>query len=202
MVWKKKSFEKGPKMNLPKGTTIFGAGTGNIRGDGKSDIITLDKFSRLSLLSEDGKTQWTSLDRFGETDNYYQTKEKKNDDYRDNSPWTVYIPGRVVIKDLEGEGIPQVIVSKNEPTTRLFGRARSYESGEIYCLAWDQSELVTSWKTKPFRGYISDFQVKDVDNDGNEELVLAVVNPDETKEGIAGVLSSKKVSNVYFFKLF
>ena len=202
MVWKKKSFEKGPKMVLPKGTGIFGAATANIRGNGKSEIITLDKFDRLNILSEDGKIQWNSPDRFGGTDNFYETKKKKHDDFRDDSPWRVYIPGRVLIKDLEGDGIPQIIVSRNEPTTRLFEKAKSYEKGEIHCLIWDQSELATSWKTRSFKGYIPDFQVKDVDNDGNEELVFAVVGPKDTGEGISGLLSDKKISNIYFFKLF
>ena len=174
----------------------------NIRGNGKSEIITLDRFDRLNILSEDGKTQWNSSDRFGGTNNFYETKKKWREDYRDDSPWRVYIPGRILIKDLEGDGIPQVIVNKNEPTTRLFEKARSYESGEIQCLVWDQPNLETSWKTRSFKGYIPDFQVKDVNNDGNEELVFAVVGPDETGEGISGVLSDKKISNIYFFKLF
>jgi hypothetical protein len=36
--------------------------------------------------------------------------------------------------------------------------------------------------------------VKDVDNDGNEELVVAVVQP--------GTLAEKVTSNISFFKLF
>lgn len=202
MVWGKKSFEKGRKMDLPKGTNIFGAAMANIRGNGKPEIITIDKFERLNILSETGKTEWKSADRFGGTNNFYDTKKKKHDDFRDQSPWRVFIPGRILIKDLEGDGIPQVIVNKNEPVTRLSQRARTYETGEINCLIWDQSELATAWKTRSFKGYIPDFQVKDVDNDGNEELVFAVVGPDETEEGITGLLSDKKISSIYFFKLF
>jgi TolB-like protein len=201
MVWKKKSFEKGPKMPFPKGTGIFGVAAADIRGNGKTEFITVDKFDRLSILSEDGKIQWKSFDRFGGTDNYYDTKKKQYYDYRESWPWRVYIPGRVLVKNLEGDGIPQIIVNKNEPTNRLFGRAKSYENGEIYCLTWDDGDLVTSWKTRPIRSYIADYQVKDVDNDGNEELVIAVVGTEDTGEGISGALSNKKISNIYFFKL-
>ena len=202
MVWKKKSFEKGPKMDLPKGTGIFGVALADIRGTGKPDIIALDKFDRLSILSEDGKIQWKSTDRFGGTGNYYDTKKKQRDDYRDASPSRVYILGRVLAKDLNGDGILRIIVNKNEPTTRLFERAVSYEKGEIECLFWDESDLVSDWKTRALRDYIADYQVKDVDNDGNEELVVAVVGKEETGEGILGVLSKTKISNIFFFKLF
>jgi TolB-like protein len=202
MVWKKKSYEKGPKMPFPKETLIFGVAMADIRGEGKPEIITLDKFDRLNVLSEDGKTKWKSNDHFGGTDTFYDTKKKWREDYRDASPWRVYIPGRVLVKDLYGDGIPQIIVNKNELTTRLFEKARSFESGEIHSLIWNESDLVTDWKTRAFRDYVADFQVKDVDNDGNEELVFAVIGSEETGEGISGLVSRKTVSNIFFFKLF
>jgi hypothetical protein len=52
------------------------------------------------------------------------------------------------------------------------------------------------------KGYIADYQVKDVENDGNEELVVAVVSRDDPGEGITGLVSRKTISNIYFFKLF
>jgi len=202
MVWKKKSFEKGPKMDFPPGTNIYGVAMADIRGEGKPQIIALDRFDRLNVISEDGKTMWKSIDRFGGTDIFYDTKKKWRDDYKDGSPYRVYIPGRILVKDLYGDGIPQIIINKNELTTRIFEKARSFESGEIYCLIWDESDLVTDWKTRTLRDYIADFQVKDVDNDGNEDLVFAVVGSKETGEGDSGLFSNKIVSNIYFFKLF
>jgi len=202
MVWKKKSFKKGPKMDFPPGTNIYGVAMADIRGEGKPQIIALDRFDRLNVISEDGKTMWKSIDRFGGTDIFYDTKKKWRDDYRDGSPYRVYIPGRILVKDLYGDGIPQIIINKNELTTRIFEKARSFESGEIYCLIWDESDLVTDWKTRTLRDYIADFQVKDVDNDGNEDLVFAVVGSKETGEGDSGLFSNKIVSNIYFFKLF
>jgi len=61
---------------------------------------------------------------------------------------------------------------------------------------------VTDWRTRAVKDYIADFQVKDVDNDGNEDLVVAVVGKEETGEGISAVLSKKTISNIFFFKLF
>jgi hypothetical protein len=201
MVWKKRSFEKGPKMPFPKETNIFGVAMADLRGEGKPEFITIDPFDRLNILSEDGKIKWKSDGRFGGTDTFYDTKRKKRDDYRDDSPWRVYINTRVLVKDLNGEGIPQVIVIKNELVTRLFEKARSFETGEIYSLVWDESGLVADWKTRPLKDYIADFQVKDVDNDGNEDLVVAVVGSEATGEGISGLLK-KTISNIFFFKLF
>jgi len=43
-------------------------------------------------------------------------------------------------------------------------------------------------------GYIADYQVRDVDNDGRDELVVALVNRSDAFE-------RKKTSTVYFYEL-
>jgi TolB-like protein len=204
MVWRKKSFEKGPKMPFPKGTIIFGLTMADIRGKGKPEIITLDQFDRLDILSENGKIQWTSSDLFGGTNNYYDTLKKRDENlYRSPPPWRVYIPGRILVKDLNGDGIPQLIVNKNDfGGGRIIERMKVYEKGEIRCLSWDENELTTNWKTREIKGYIADYQVKDVDNDGDEELVVASVGSAFAGEGISGAFSRKSTSNIFFFKLF
>ena len=206
MVWKKKSFEKGPKMNFPKETMIFGFTMADIRGKGKPEMIAFDKFDRLNIFSEDGKGQWKSSDRFGGTSNFYDTKKKADLAFRpsDAPPWRVFIPGRILIRDLNGDGTPQVIVNKSELSSGLLSdRVRTYEKGEIHGLIWEEDTLTDSWKTREIKGYIADYQVKDVDNDGNVELVVAVSAPPDSEEGIiTGMLSPKSRSNIYFFKLY
>jgi TolB-like protein len=205
MVWKGKSFEKGPKMPFPKETTVFSLAMADLRGKGKPEIITFDKFDRLNILSEDGKIQWKSGDKFGGTSNSYDTYRKTLNGFRPGNapPWRVYIPGRILIRDLNGDGTPQVIVNKNEFTSgTLLDKVRSYEKGEIHDLIWEEDGLTTNWKTREISGYIADYQVRDVGNDGHEELVVAVVAPISTEEAIRGIFSRKSRSNILFFKLF
>ena len=62
-IWKKTSFEKGPKLTLPKETKVrdnVGFTLGDIRGNGKNEIITFDLMNRLTIVSDDGKIQWKS----------------------------------------------------------------------------------------------------------------------------------------------
>jgi len=201
-IWKKKSFEKGPKMDFPKETKIFGLTMADIRGEGKPDIITFDRFEHLSILSQEGRTLWRSREKFGGTSIYYDTLKKKDITFRpyEAPPWRVYIPGRILIRDLDGDGISEVIVNKNEFSTgTFFERVRIYEKGEIHNLIWEGDSLTTNWKTREIRGYIADYQIRDVDNDGNEELVVAAVAPEEE---FSGHLSRKSRSNILFFKLF
>jgi len=196
-LWKKKSFERGPKMDFPKGAKIFGLSVGDIQKPGTLDAVILEDSERLSILSMDGKSSWTSRVLYGGTNNFYDTPKKKDPAFRPQEapPWRVYIPGRIIMKDLDGDGIKEIIVNKNKRSTRFLDRERNYETGEIFSLVWQDGYLETDWKTREINGYISDFQVKDVDNDGDEELVVAVVQ--------LGTLGDRKItSNILFFKLF
>ena len=201
MVWKKKSYERGPKMPFPSETSIFGLAWADLRGKGKPELIFIDDYGFLNIVSED-KKKWVGRDRFGGTNNFYETRMKKVETSRpqESPPWRVYIPGRVLVKDIDGDGVPEIVINRNEFTSgTLFERLKIYEKGEIHDLVWEESRLTTNWRTKDIQGYIADFQVKDVENKGEEGLVVAIVLPDE---GVSGAFSRKTESVLYFFKLF
>ncbi len=152
----------------------------------------------MRIVAPDGKDLWTSKERYGGVTNSYDTEKKKDMDfsYGNSPPWRVYIPGRILIRDLDGDGLNEVIINRNTTSgTRLFDRIRSFDSGEIYNLVWQEGTLTTNWKTKQIDGYISDFQVKDVDNDGEAELVVSVID-------LGGITTRKGTSKIYFYKLF
>jgi len=197
-TWKKKSFKKGPKMKgFPKEVRIFGLTLANIRRQGALDIVMLDDEDRLRILASDGKLLWKSRERFGGTDNSYDTKKMKNPQYRTRGfgDFRVYIPGRVIVKDLDGDKLDEVIINKNNLATRLLERVRIFETGEVHSLIWDAGTLSALWKTREINGYFSDYQVKDADNDGEEELVVAVVNYKD-------IYDRKGTSNLLFYRLF
>ena len=201
MVWKKKSVERGAKLPFPSGTKIFGLTVADIQNRGKLDIFMLDDSDRLRIISPDGKVLWRSSSRFGGTNIYYETLKKGGDEFRPKAPpWRVYIPARILIRDLDGDGIPEMIINRNElGSGTLFQRMKTYESGEIYNLIWEDNSLTTNWKTKEIKGYIVDYQIKDADNDGNQELVVAVAIPEEESKLLQ---TTKYISHILFFKLF
>jgi TolB-like protein len=196
-IWNKKSFERGPKMDFPRETKIFGLTVADLRSQGTFDNVILEDSDRLSIVSADGKFSWRSRVLYGGTNNFYETKKKRDPAWgKEVGPdWRVYIPGRIIAKDLDGDGLKEVIINRNHRSSRLSDRVRNFEMGEIYSLVWQEGYLDTHWKTREINGYISDFQVKDVDNDGDEELVVAVVD-------LGSITDRKVTSNILFFKLF
>jgi len=199
-IWKKKSFERGPKMDFPREAKVFGLTVADLRSQGVFDNVMLEDSERLNIVSADGKFSWRSKVLYGGTRNSYETKKKTDPSWglhRDGGgpDWRVYVPGRIIARDLDGDGLKELIINRNQRGSSLSDRHRNYDSGEIYSLIWQESYLDTHWKTREINGYISDFQVKDVDNDGDEELVVAVID-------LGGALDRKVTSNVLFFKLF
>jgi TolB-like protein len=200
MIWKKNSYEKGPKLPFPKETKIFGLALGNIRNKEKADVLVLDDYERLKIVGPDGKDVWSGKDSYGGTTNFYETRKKYDPAYRygpTGAPaWRVYIPGRVLVKNLDGGELHEVIINRNTTSsTRLFERVRWFDGGLIFDLVWDEATLTPNWRTKEIEGYISDFQVKDADNDGEEELVVSVVN-------LGAIFTRKGTSTILFYKLF
>ena len=160
------------------------------------DILVLDDVDRMNFIGPKGKYRWTSSDHFGGSDNSYDTHKKRDINARpsDYYPWRVYIPPRIVVKDYDGDGINEALVIKNYNSMRIIDRAKVFEKGQICELVWEESTFVTNWRTQELEGYITDFQVKDVDHDGKEDLVAAHINP-------ASIIALKDTSSIIFFRL-
>ena len=69
-----------------------------------------------------------------------------------------------------------------------------FTSAEIYDLEWDGMGMVENWRTKKISGYVADYQFKDIDNDGENEVVLALVL------SVGGTLSDRSVIIAYSLK--
>ncbi len=197
MVWKNKSFEKGPKMSVPKEAIVFGLTMGDIKGQGTPDYIFLDFQDRLNIVSPDGKFVYRSRDTYGGSNISYDTLKKRDPALqgrdKDSYPWREYIPGRILVRDMDGDGVNEVIVNKNQGG-RFFGRIRTFDSGTVQDLVWNADSLMMNWRTREVKGYICDYQIADVENDGEPELIVALVDPGE-------VFDLKGKSNILFFKL-
>ena len=60
-------------------------------------------------------------------------------------------------------------------TARLLKQLKLFTASEIYNLEWDGLGMSENWRTKKINGYVADYAIKDVDNDGRHEIVLALV---------------------------
>jgi len=85
----------------------------------------------------------------------------------------VYVPPKIVVSDVTGDGIADVVVGKNRmKEIKYLQRYRYFEGSSIIALSWQQERLVPVWETKKLPEYTVACQVVTPSADmgkGNEE---------------------------------
>jgi hypothetical protein len=100
----------------------------------------------------------------------------------------------MILSDLNGDGRPELIIPKNMYAVGgAFKGIGGYGNSYLVGLSWNGVTLVEDWQTAKTGGYITDIYMKDVDNDGQDELVVAVAFK-------AGYLGLGRQSAVYVFE--
>ena len=187
-------LEQGQKLVLPDNINLFDFTLADLNNDGSSEIIALSQHDRLQVFDAGGRRLWESSEYYGGTSRYigelessmytkYQTPEIRGA--------RIYIPGRILIMDLNQDNLPEVIVNRNISTaSRVFGYLQSYSSSEIHALSWNGIALGEIWRTRKIDGYVVDYQLAQQETDQGKTAILyaGVV----LKGGALDVLSSKE----------
>ncbi len=142
-------------VSLPGGLTIFDIAYADLDGSGKQKMIAINRTNNLQLYDETGKLLWTDPGQYGGSSNYLGTMATAA---RSNT--RIYVPPRIVVHDVTGDGIADVVVGKNKmKVVKYFKRYRYFEGSSIVALSYRQGKLVPLWETKKLPDYTVAFQV-------------------------------------------
>lgn len=173
LVWRNGTYEPAGTINVPRGLNLFAFTMGDVFNDGKEMILAFDENDYLQILTGSGSKEWKSDEHYGGSVNYLDIESSSG---RESEKDRLFLPQRIFIKDLDRDGKKEILVVKNHAgSSRLFKRFRQFSNSEIVSLSWNGLGLALNWKTRKIHGYVSDFAIGDFDNDGQEELVAAVV---------------------------
>ncbi|MBD3307368.1 hypothetical protein GF339_13100 [candidate division KSB3 bacterium] len=86
------------------------------------------------------------------------------------------VPGKIEITQLATDQIPRLLLFKNYKWFGFFAGLPLYEGSRFYILRWDGTKFEEEFESERFDSYISDYAVADVDNDGQQELAVAMVH--------------------------
>jgi TolB-like protein len=190
MVWRDGKLIADQKMKIPFGLSIYGLTIDNLGIAGSEKIIALDDLDYIYITEKTTKSLgrltsigftsdeliWKSDDVYGGSNNYFENIENKSNPTDSDKERYAYANLRILTMDTNKDGKKEIIIVKNLSSSgRIFKKLKLFTASEIYNLEWDGMGMAENWHTKKINGYVADYCIKDIDNDGKQEIVLALV---------------------------
>lgn len=177
LKWSGGQYESAGRQIFPEWVNVFGFAYGDILNNGQESVLAFREDGQICVTARNGYAIWQSSETYGGSLTYVEFPMEGGGRNMDH----FYIPQRLRVADLDKDGKNEMILVKNMGFTRqILSRFRDFSSGQIECLAWDDEGLKRKWETDEVSGYISDYVIGDLNNDGQDELVYAVIEKAES----------------------
>jgi hypothetical protein len=161
------------RIVMPAYVNLFDFVLADVTGDGKHEIIAINSSDRLYVIRPNGYVLWVSEENYGGTSRYigedYDLVGRVGLDIdslhssdvigKEGSGKRIYIPSRIIIMDVNNDGIADVVVNKNLYYARHVENYKKVKTSEIHAMTWNGIALNEIWRTKKIDGYVPDFQL-------------------------------------------
>jgi TolB-like protein len=179
------------RLIMPDYVNLFEFALADVNQDGTNEIIGISSADRLYVTRPNGTVLWVSDEFYSGTSRYigedYELTGRQGVDVnstptkdvigKEDAGNRLYLPSRLIIMDVNGDGKDDVIVNKNlSYSSRHIQNYKRFTSSEIYALSWNGIALGEIWQTKKIDGYIPDFQFLPLpDQENRAELFVGLV---------------------------
>jgi len=192
MTWEGSDYQPGNQILPPGRANLMGFAYGNVFNDGQDLALAYNSTDHIQIFNASGKEEWKGGQPYGGSMLHLVMPLSSPGNPGD----LFYLPMRIYVMDIDANGTNEVITANHsEAAGRHLERFRHFSRFQIEALSWNGLGLVTAWKTQESSGNIRDFSVGDFDNDGQDELIAAVI----LKEG--KLVGSAKKSAVIAYDL-
>jgi len=171
MIWQGGEYIPSDEIKTPRLTSLLGLTIGDVLNSGQETAVGYKQNDHIQVIDSAGKTIWDSADSYGGSMMYFDAP--LND--RGQVVNKQYFPMRLVVWQNPAKKESEVIAVKNHDIAGGKLEYRKFTKTHIEAFTWDGIDLAPSWKSRQMSGYIPDFAVGDFDNDGQDELVAALV---------------------------
>jgi TolB-like protein len=171
LKWQDGAYRPAIRQELPDSLILYGYAMGDVSNTGRENIVAFSDRRYLTLLNLKGEMEWESDAPYGGGTLFFEV----TDPYDVDRTEKFYLPQRIHVTDFDKDGANEIIVVKNHDAARVLSRTKFYTEGLIESLAYDAIGVQLNWQTRKISGYISDYTIGDLDNDGRNELVFASV---------------------------
>ncbi len=119
----------------------------------------------LNVVTSQMSRIWESGDNFGGSEEFFYNRTEQNSE----TIQPIYVQKRLI-------SLPtgEILAAQNEGP-RIMQRYRDFSESRVIALKWDGFTFAESWRTSQQGGYLADFSFADADNDGTDELVMAII---------------------------
>jgi hypothetical protein len=158
---------------LPFQINIYDFNLGPL-GTSRTPMVSAIKFptEHLIIYERTGEKSWESYDSYCGTVNSISKLS-----YGDEGRNVEYVPSRIILADIDKDGANEVIVAKNNQGGIPFMKnLRAFNSGVIEARKFSNISLIPFFNSSNILpGPAVDYQLADLDNNGTNDLVVAVV---------------------------
>jgi hypothetical protein len=171
MTWQNREYVPADEVKSPRQTNLLGFTIGDVLNNGQETAVAYKDNDRIRIIDSSGNTVWDGADRTGGSMLYYDLPREDRGQVENKQ----YYPLRLVVWQNKANKESMVITVKNYDITDRKLEYRMFTKTEIETFKWDGVGLAPVWKTRTISGYIQDFIVGDFDNDGQDELIAALI---------------------------
>jgi hypothetical protein len=189
ILWQGGQYREGQRMKIPEGLSVYGLNMMKAGGSGSERVVALNDddylcvfqptekpIDKVVIIGGSDEFIWKSEDYYGGSNTYITPFFNSTNTIGEELNLNKYINLRILNYDTNNDGKPEIIIVKNLSSSgRLLQSLKLFSSAEVYNLEWEGTGMVENWRTKKISGYVADYQFKDIDNDGQNEVVLALV---------------------------
>ena len=172
---------EGEALRVPSPISLFGFVPFETASHGVL-FAYLSRTGTLQVINGAGNVLWQSSSDYGGSEVFFERFDAAAG--VESEPRAVFIKVNPAIGP-EGE----ILVPLNKGW-KISDRFRELGPSRLTALQWDGNTLRELWHTQEQQGYMADFQVADVDHDGQPEVAMTVTfsRPGFTSEGRSGVV--------------
>ena len=184
MIWQGGQYVFSDEIKTPRHTSLLGLTIADVLNNGQAHAIGYKGNDHIQVIDSKGEMIWDSPDRYGGSMLFWNAPRDDRGQVENKN----YFPMRLVVWQNTAKKESEVIAVKNYDITGRKLAYRQFTKTQIEAFTWDSLGLRPIWKTRTITGYIQDYTVGDFDNDGNDELVAALV----IDEGRVAMLNEAK----------
>jgi hypothetical protein len=164
------TVEKGKTITLPRGLNLFDFVVGDLDGDGLNETIAITSNMKMVVYGPDNRMRWRSERDYGGSLRYLGSRwQGEEDNFPTGNPdqdgelalELQYLPVALRLADSNGDGNMDIISARNElamdNALKFFPNLRSFSSGRIVCLTWEDGGMKELWNTEAMNGHVAGF---------------------------------------------